>query len=282
MPFDQVKRHIGLAKVIAAQQSSWFAHDIRDGLIKALDPNEKVNRYHRVWRTSKLESHDNFLCGRLGFSKNKLTAETFYDEAKSDFVTLERDSSEGAVSCFVLHLLPNKPSEAILAFEEQPPDIRRHSFIGAFSKFLSDAHSGYEIVSFTEEIEFVSWLGKMDRIIEFNGTFNRPNPKWLPRTNQVQNMIEQTHSDKMKLMAKISHPEGSLDVGGTLLGGIVEHAKGGYGDYTVKGVRGDSEFNYHRGASEIIEDIIPDTSDTVQDIFLKIMDVVLRKMRNLL
>jgi hypothetical protein len=282
MPSDQVKRHVGLAFVRTARQGNLFTGDIRKDLIAALDPTAKVERYRRVWRISKLEVCGDFLCGRLGFSKSKMTEETFYDEKESDFVTLERDSREGAVSCFVLHAPKNGPSEAVLAFEEQPPDIRRQSFIGAFSKFLSDAQSGYEVESIREDIEFLSWLDQMDRIIDFSGTFNRPNPQWRPRTQEVQEIIEQTRASKMKLVAKASSTGEGLDVAESILGGIVEHAKGGYGDYTARGVQGESEFNYRHGSSEIIEEIIEDVSARAHDVFQKLMDLVLRKMKEFL
>jgi predicted nuclease of restriction endonuclease-like (RecB) superfamily len=67
---------------------------------------------------------------------------------------------------------------ALMAFEERAPDIYRQSFIGAFSKFLLNAQSSYEIESIRHQVDFIPWLEKMDRIIQFSGTVHRPNPRW--------------------------------------------------------------------------------------------------------
>lgn len=278
---DQLKRHVGIALVRPSSQSELFSSSPRDMILRALDPKMKVERYRRLWRISKLQSIEDVLCGKLGFSKSRLTEETFYDENASDFITLEKDSREGAVSCFVLHQPDIESGKMILAFEEHPPDIRRQSFIGAFNKFLTDARSGYEVESIRREIDFVSWLNDMDLVTEFTGTFKRPNPQWRPRTEQVREIIEETRADKMKLVAKVEGNREGLDIAGSILGGIVEHSKGGYGDYIARGFRSESEFNYRHGASEIIEEIIEEPSDTHEDIFRKLIGVV-KNIRSLL
>ena len=274
---DQIKRQVGLARIKRQHQGSLFSASHLDDLKRVLDPRRKVERYRRVWRLSKLDYCDNFLCGKLGFSKRKLAEETFYDEKESDFVTLERDSSEGAVSCFVL-LIPNDwQDEALLAFEERPPDIYRQSFIGAFSRFLT----GYDIDEIKRDIDFVPWLEEMDHITEFAGSFRRPNPRWQPRTEQVKMIIDQTLADSVKLEAKVERPGQSLNIEESILGGIVEHSKRGYGDYRAKGLRGGSKFNYYHGKSEVIEEIIENPSDTVREIFNKLIEIVRKRSREL-
>jgi hypothetical protein len=282
MPTDQLMRHVGLAQIKHLPQGDLLSSNLEDDLKRALEPSMKAERYQRVWRLSRLGQFEDFLCGKLGFSKSRLTEETFYDEKESDFVTLERDSREGAVSCFVLRIPHNEQEMALLAFEERPPDIYRQSFIGAFGKFLSNARLAYEIENIRHKIDFIPWLDEMDRIIKFSGTFRRPNPRWQPRTEQVRDIIDQTHADMIKLAAKAHRPGQGLNIEESILGGIVEHSKGGYGDYSVRGIRGESEFNYHHGSSEIIEEIIESPTDTVHDIFNKLIAIVRRRIEGFL
>lgn len=291
MPTDQVKRNVGLARIKNLSQGDLFSENLQDDLKHALDPKFKVERYKRIWRVSKFVQCQDCLCGKLGFSRSRLTEETFYDEKESDFVTLEKDSSEGAVSCFVLFTPPSEEQEneqekrqdyALLAFEERPPDIYRQSFIGAFNKFLSGSGTAYEIESVRYRIDFITWLEQMDRIIEFSGTFHRPNPRWRPRTEQVREMIDQTRADTIKLAAKAeSHGQG-LNIEESILGGIVVHSQEGYGDYSAKGIRGRSGFYYSRGSSEVIEEIIEEPTDTANEIFNKLMVIVHRRLKELL
>jgi|GEM_PF-3661369 len=282
MPAEMVKRHVGLALIAPARQGSVLSTNVRDDLLGVLDPSTKVERYRRVWRVSRLEDAEGFLCGKLGFSRRRQTEETFYDETRADFVTFEHDSSEGSVSHFVLYFPAERPGEAVLAFEEQPPDIRRQSFIGAFTKFLSDAHAGYEVQPIRREIEFTSWLEEMQRVTEFSGSFTPPNPRWRPRTEQVQTIVEETKADKLRLTAKVDKGGESLDVADSILGGIVEHSKWGYGEFSAKGERDGTTFNYRKGSSEVIEDIIEEAADTAGDIFHKLRTLVRTKIRELL
>lgn len=282
MPRDRLKRHVGFARVHLGRQGSVEDTTLRQDLHRILDPSSKIKRYSRVWRVSRLEEKGDFLCARMGFSKSRLAEETFYDEQAADFVTLEHDSHEGSVSCFVLYLPPDKPDEAVLAFEEQPPDIRRQSFMGAFAKFLADAHSGYAVESIRREVDFIAWLDQMERITEFTGTFRRPNPRWRPRTEQVEEIITSTHAYKMKLTAEVEDGQDSLDIAETILGGIVEHSKYGYGDYSAKGAVSGSEFDYRHGAAEHIHQIYEEASDTAEDIFDKLAAVVRENLKDLL
>lgn len=283
MSEDQRKRHIGLALIKPEAQGKLFAINIRNELLRALDPALKVERYRRVWRISKLEDKGGYLCGKLGFFKSKLTEEMYYDEKIADFVTLERDSREGALSCFVLYTPNKEHREAILAFEEHPPDIRRQSFIGAFSNFLLKARSPYEVQSARHEIKFVTWLAEMERIIEFSGTFRKPNPRWHPRTQQVQDIIEQTNANRMKIVAKADKNSEGLMVGESILGGIVEHTQEGrYGVFKAKGISNGSEFTYYKGSSEINEVIVEEDGDSIDNIYQKIIGVIQKRLEDLL
>lgn len=273
MPSEAVRRAVGLATVMPERLESTEGISVLSGIQRALDPSKKVERYRRAWRVSKLEVQSGALCGKLGFCRKRTMEETFFDEEAADFVSMEMDSREGVISHFVI--LPTQQTKAVLAFEQKLPDIRQQSFLGAFKKFLEDEWAGYSVEPMMVELEFRSWLEKMERVIQFQGVFRRPNPQWTPRTEQIRETIEDTGAEQIKLEARVPEYE-SLKVGSSILGGIVEHAEGGHGKYSARGSRQGGEYLYKAGKAQVIEEISEAPTDGQTDIFRKLLEVVKR------
>ena len=258
------RRKVTFAKISrAVGQSSLFESAFSQDLKGALDPHKGIERYGRLWRVSRPVIFDEFLAAKLGFVRTGASEEVSFDENQEDFVTELRASEQGRFSHFVVSLV-----EGLMVFEERPPEIRRQSFLGALAKLLRESENRFDVMVLTEAKAFFDWLETVETVLAFRGIFERPNPQWRQRTDQVRRLIEDTGADKMTIEAKVNpKSEHGLEVATSLLGQVAVHAEGGYGQVKAIGEKDGKERTFRSAENAVTEEIVETRDDSSQTIF---------------
>ena len=174
-------------------QGTFFQRDFETDIQEVIDPEEKtVKRYGRPWRFSQPKISNGYLLGKLGYIASGTETKPFYDEQHHDFVQQTIDTP---LTNFVLWALDL--SKQILAFEIKPPDIKYHSFRGAFKGFLMKRPElGLEIEDFLETSTFLAWANEVKRVTSFKATLRLPNPNWSKVPISIQDFLRKTKADR--------------------------------------------------------------------------------------
>ena len=224
---------------------------------------------------------DQYLGGKLGFSRRHAAEQVTFDESRGDFVTRLAEGEQCSFAHFVV-FCEEGADAAKIVFEERPPDIRRQSFLGAFQALLKVDDMSFVVDVDREKIEFSTWLHRVNRVVKFTGKARVPNPSWSADAEQIQRIIERTNADVIQIDAKVVTPEKSLDVEGSLLAAIVAHSDAGYGEYSASGDREGDRYVYKDGLTEVMDDVAESPADDSLTIWKRIIQVAERRFRGLL
>jgi hypothetical protein len=255
-------RRVTFAMIRRSGQTTILDGTLMGDIQRALDPANKVVRYRRVWRVSKmakLEGSD-YYGGKLGFSSKRPSEQVTYDETRGDFVSHVSESEQCVFSHFVLYA-PRQYEEAWLLFEERPPDIRRQSFMGALQGLFEEKRVTLKVSVDREPVSFEDWVGQVERVTQFQGQAHVPNPGYQGRVKQLETIIEESHAESVKLIAKAASSGPGLDIEDSVLGAFVEHAEardGKYGEYSAKAESEGNRVEYRDGMSDAV-DHVPET-----------------------
>lgn len=282
MTTQERPRHVGIATVTLPEQVDLLAAGTKPALLRALAPDKRAKRYGRTWRLSRPQTDGDAICGRLGYSTSRPGEETVYDDEREDFVVRSEDRTEGAASCYTIYVPDDLASTVVIAFEERPPQIRRQSFIGAMAHLLHESDRHFKVEPIRRRLSLDAWIGEMDTVVAFTGSFRRPNPRWQDRTEQVRAIVEETGADEVSLKAKADPAGPGLNIPGSILGGIAKHSDAGYGDFAATGTRNGSEFTFADGASEVMAQMPEGTSNDPEDIYRKLLGLARRAIHNIL
>ena len=223
-----ITRHVWLAK-INRRSHTLFDRPFEEEIVDALSPDNTVTRYSRTWRLSAPSTSERSLVGKLGFVRRSAGASVTYDERLHDFVVSEAPTIQGNFAYYVLDL-PTR----ILGFEERPPDIYRQSFLGALEGLLHSQGFKWDVDPLTDEASFEAWLRDVDVVTRFHATVNRPNPTPRRHAAEIRDLILEPKSDRFTVDATVdSDSSEGLQVDGTILGALADHAADGNGRFKM-------------------------------------------------
>lgn len=216
-------REVYFAK-INRDQIGLLDRSFTEDLLAALDPHLEVTRYGRRWKLSRPREEAGFVVGKLGFVRTSAASETRYDEDLEDFVTGTALANEGSFSMFAID-----PQTEIMAFESRPPAIEPTSFLGAFRLLLRKADFRATVTLVKDPTEFREFVESVDRIQRIRAVVFAPNPRFVPKARNFEEVIEESNAEKAEVVA-VAPRGGGLNpdaewVEGALVQ-IAEHGKG--------------------------------------------------------
>jgi hypothetical protein len=271
----QKVRHVAFGSISRTSQTTIYDNGFLSDMNCALDPHRPVTRYRREWRVSRPRVlGSDYLTAKLGFVRVRESEGVHYDERLEDFVTDVSPLEEGSFTQFVVGL-----ADGLLAFEIRPPDIRTYSFVGAFQQLLKESGCSLRFQVEREEVNFESWLKRMERITMFDGVARVPNPSYSRRAKAIQEVIEETNAAQVEVKAKARDNE-TLVLDDTLLDAIAAHVEVGeerernYGSVSADGILGDDKSSFRHGLVEARADITENESDTSTTISRKLVTVL--------
>ncbi len=203
-----------------------------ENIIKeAINPDEIIDRYHRLWRVSKPLIKDGYLVGKLGFMSSTSETRTYYDDTRKDFIEKSVDLRQGHYVQWAIDL-----NSQIMGFEIKLPDIRYQSVIGAFKDILDKRPDiGLTIEHIVESSQFYEWANKLDRVTKFAANLRRPNPDYSSRTKIIEELLELTNGDYAKVeISKEKGSDDSLDTEKTIRD-LVDYGEQGYSTIVASG-----------------------------------------------
>lgn len=255
-------RRVTFATIRRSGQVSLLEGTLIEDIKRAIHPTNKVQRYRRVWRVSKMVriADSDFFGGKLGFSSVRSEEQVTYDEKRGDFISHVSQSEQCVFSHFVVHS-GNSAEEAWLLFEERPPDIKRQSFIGAMQSMFDNSDTSLKVSVDRIPVKFGEWLKRVERVTEFTGQAHVPNPGYKRRAEKLEAILEETRAESVKLTAKAPPSGPGLDVENSVLDAFVGHAEsrdGQYGRYSARAESEGDKVEYRDGMSDAV-DHVPET-----------------------
>ena len=267
-------------KVAREPQSTFFQQDFKTDIQVVINPEEKtVERYGRPWRFSQPKTSNDYLSGKLGYIASGTETKPFYDEEHHDFVQQTVDTPLTNYVLWTLDL-----SKQILAVEIKPPDIKYHSFRGAFKGFLMKRPElGLEIDDFLETSTFLAWANEVKRVTSFKATLRLPNPNWSKVPKSIQDVLRKTEADKGKIeLNKSKDSTNSLNINDTIIGDAIAYGEYGYSDIYARGEKGERTFDSRRDSPSDQTDVAKDiTEDEKKEIITNMLEqFIARKYEN--
>ncbi|AFA74205.1 hypothetical protein GPOL_c31900 [Gordonia polyisoprenivorans VH2] len=193
-----------------------------------LTPGASSESYGREWRIGRVQTRDDVLTGRLGFSGEGGVEEIWDDEAK-DF--RDQISYRGVTTVFAVHL-----EQFTGLVQDRAPAIKVDSAIRALRLILNDGIKDktlhWKVEAYRRKATLSEWRRSVTRVTKVRFSLAEPNPSWQG-AKDLEDLFAQTGSHSA---TAIFENAAGLDVDAEFIKQSQNHVDRGYGDGRYTGV----------------------------------------------
>ncbi|AMY19731.1 hypothetical protein A3Q40_02360 [Rhodococcus sp. PBTS 1] len=227
-----------------------------------LTPGASSESYGREWRIGRVQTRDDVLTGRLGFSGEGGVEEIWDDEAK-DF--RDQISYRGVTTVFAVHL-----EQFTGLVQDRAPAIKVDSAIRALRLILNDGIKDktlhWKVEAYRRKATLSEWRRSVTRVTKVRFSLSEPNPSWKGSRN-VEDLFNETGS---RSATAIFENALGLNVDAEFIKQSQNHVDRGYGDGRYTGVKEgpngevtESKYNSAIGIEEQNDELAADPNGEV-------------------